>query len=213
MEVGESATTCGASAAGRGGRPYDHSRDAEILAVTLDALAERDYEHVTLDAVALRVGRAKTTLYRRWPTKADLVLAAVHAAGGPPEAEDLPDRGSLRDDLLAVIDSPWLGGPERRLAVFAGLGSAARTSPALGDAVRTRMTEPYVELYRALLQRAVDRGEVASELGGKVPLLAQVIPAMSSHRLGASREAVGRTFFVAVVDDVVLPALGLRQAR
>lgn len=192
----------------RPGRPYDRSRDAQILAVTLDALAEREYEHVTIDAVAQRAGRAKTTLYRRWPTKVDLVLAAVQAAGRPPEADALPDEGTLRADLLAVVDSPWLGGPERRLAIFTGLTSAARSSDRIADAVRTTVTEPYVEVYRALLQRAVDRGEVAAHLAARVPLLAQVIPAMSGHRLGATGEPAGRDFFVSVVDGIVLPALG-----
>jgi AcrR family transcriptional regulator len=209
VQPGEDDVSAGQpGAARRTGRPVDHSRDAEILAVTLDALAEQDYEQVTLDAVATRAGRAKTTLYRRWPTKVDLVLAAVRAAGRPPEADDLPDEGSLRADLLAVIDSPWLGGPDRRSAVFAGLTSAARSSERLADAVRVQVTEPYVELYQALLQRAVDRGQVASALGQRVPLLAQVIPAMSSHRLGAAREPIGRAFFVSVVDEIVLPALG-----
>ncbi len=196
-----------ATGASRVGRPYDHSRDAEILRITLDALAERDYEHVTLDAVALRAGRAKTTLYRRWPTKVDLVLAAIQAAGHPPEADDLPDEGSLRADLLAVIDSPWLGGPDRRLAVFAGLTSAARSAPRLADAIRTQVTEPYVEVYQALLLRAVDRGQVGADMLRKVPLLAQVIPAMSSLWLGTTGAPVGRAFFVSVVDDIVLPAL------
>ena len=189
------------------GRPYDRSRDDEILTLTLDALAGSDYEHVTLDAVAARAGRAKTTLYRRWPTKADLVLAAVRAAGRPPEAEVLPDGGSMRADLLAVIDSPWLGGPDRRSRIFAGLASAGRTSPALAEVVRSEVTEPYVEVYRALLLRAVDRGEVAEDLRPRVALLAQVVPAMSGHRLGTG--PADRAFFVAVVDDVLLPALGL----
>lgn len=209
MDAGSSDTSVGRPVVTRrAGRPYDHSRDAQILAITLDALAEQDYEHVTLDAVALRAGRAKTTLYRRWPTKVDLVLAAIQAAGRPPEADDLPDEGSLRSDLLAVIDSPWLGGPHRRLAIFAGLTSAARSSTRLADAVRLQVTEPYVQVYQALMCRAVDRGQVRSELSRSIPLLAQVIPAMSNHRLGAAGELIGRAFFASVVDDIVLPALG-----
>ncbi len=208
MEAGEQEGPVGGSGTtGRVGRPYDHSRDAEILAVTLDALADQDYERVTLDAVALRAGRAKTTLYRRWPTKVELVLAAIQAAGRPPEADDLPDEGTLRSDLLAVIDSPWLGGPDRRLAIFAGLTSAARSSERLADAVRTEITEPYVEVYRQLLQRAVDRGQLAPEVNQRVRLLAEVVPAMSSLRLATGRQPIGREFFVTVVDDVLLPAL------
>ena len=192
---------------GRVGRPYDRSRDGQILAVALDALAERGYEHVTLDSVAQRAGRAKTTLYRRWPTKLDLVLAAVRAVGRPPEADRLPEEGSLRADLLAVIDSPWLGGADRRLAILAGLTSAGLSSARLADAVRTTVTEPYGEVYRALLQRAVDRGEVSPEVSHRIPLLAEVIPAMSNLRLATQPLAAPRAFFVSVVDDVVLPAL------
>src|ERR1700710_24876 len=113
------------------GRPYDRSSDALILATTLDLLTERVYERVTLDEVAARTGRAKTTLYRRWASTDELVLAASRSMGRPPEAGRLPDEGSLRSDLLAVIDSSWLGGPDRRLAIFAGLSSAARSSERL----------------------------------------------------------------------------------
>ncbi|GAA0554493.1 hypothetical protein GCM10010172_41390 [Paractinoplanes ferrugineus] len=194
----------------RTGRPYDHSSDDRILAVTLDLLAERDYERVTLDEVAARTGKAKTTLYRRWPTKEDLVLAAVRAAGRPPEAERLPDLGSVRADLLAVLDSPWLGGPDRRLAIFAGLSSATRGSERLAEVVRSEVTEPYVEVYRRLLLRAVDRGEIAARLVASVPVLAEVIPAMSTHHLAAGRGPVRRDFFVSLVDDVVLAALQVR---
>lgn len=193
--------------ASRIGRPFDHSGDAQILSITLGLLAETDYEHVTLDAVARRAGRAKTTLYRRWPTKMDLVLAAILAAGPPPEAQRLPDAGSLRADLLAVVDSKWLGGPEPRMAVFQGLSSAARSSPRLADAVRTTVTEPYAQVYAALLHRAVERGELPAAMADRIALVAEVMPAMSNHRLGADRPT-GRDFYVAVVDDIVLPAVG-----
>jgi hypothetical protein len=116
-------------------------------------------------------------------------------------------RSSSRSDLLAVIDSPWLGGPDRRLAIFAGLALAARSSQRLALVVRSEVTEPYVEVYRRLLQRAVDHGEVAASSAPRVCVLAEVIPAMSTHRLSTSHEPVQRDFFVSVVDDVVLAAL------
>lgn len=193
----------------RTGRPYDRSSDALILSSTLDLLAERDYEHVTLDEVALRTGKAKTTLYRRWATKEDLVLAAIRAAGRPPETDELPDQGSLRLDLLAVINSPWLGGAERRMSIFAGLSSAIRSSERLAEVVRTDVTEPYVEVYRRLLERARDRGQLPAGVNTNLAILAAVIPAMSTHHLSTSGLPVTRDFFVAVVDDVVLAALGL----
>ncbi|SDV01063.1 DNA-binding transcriptional regulator, AcrR family [Microlunatus sagamiharensis] len=196
-----------AHGARRPGRPYDHSGDPAILAVTLDLLAERGYDQVTLDLVALRTGRAKTTLYRRWPTKADLVVAAVEAVGTPPEARELPDTGTVRSDLLAVVDSPWLGGPDRRMVLFDGLVTAAQVSPRVADAVRTTVTTPYVGVYEALLDRALARGQVSPGRAEAVPLVAQVIPAMASR--GLAEGPVGRSYFVDVVDLVVLPALGI----
>ena len=193
----------------RVGRPVDRSGDAAILAAALDLVAERDYERMTLDEVAARTGRAKTTIYRRWATKEDLVLAALRAAGPPPEAALLPDTGSLRGDLLAVVDSPWLGGSARRLAVFAGLAPALRGSARMAAAIRAEVTDPYADAYRRILRRAVDRGEVSAEAAARVDLLAEVIPAMSTHRLVAAGAPVRRDLFVRVVDDVVLPALGL----
>lgn len=193
----------------RTGRPSDHSRDGLILASTLDLLAAKGYEKVTLDEVAVLTGKAKTTLYRRWATKEELVLAAIRSVGRPPEFDELPDVGSLRGDLLAVVDSSWLGSPDRRMSIFAGLTSATRSSEKLAGAVRTEVTEPYVEVYRRILHRAADRGEIPAKFVARIPLLADVIPAMSTHQLNTSRQPAHRDFFVSVIDDVVLAALHL----
>jgi AcrR family transcriptional regulator len=194
----------------RVGRPVDRSGDAAILAAALDLVAERGYDGMALDEVAARTGRAKTTIYRRWATKEELVLAALRGVGRPPEAELLPDTGSLRDDLLAVVDSGWLGGADRRAAVFAGLASALRGSERLAAAIRAEVTDPYVEVYGRLIARAVERGEASARTDAQVAVLAEVVPAMSTHRLVAGRAPVTRDFFVAVIDDVLLPALGIR---
>jgi AcrR family transcriptional regulator len=194
----------------RTGRPVDRSRDALILATALDLVAERDYDRMTLDEVAARTGTAKTTIYRRWATKEDLLLAAVRGAGRPPEAEELPDTGSLRADLLAVVDSAWLGGADRRAAVFAGLAPAIRGSERLATAIRAEVTDPYVDVYGRLLRRAIERGEVPARPDAAVALLAEVVPAMSTHRLAGDRGPVRRELYVAVIDDVLLPALGIR---
>ncbi|WP_435081033.1 TetR/AcrR family transcriptional regulator [Clavibacter michiganensis] len=193
----------------RVGRPVDRSGDAAILAAALDLVAERDYDGMALDEVAARTGRAKTTIYRRWATKEDLVLAAIRSVGRPPEAEILPDTGSLRGDLLAVVDSGWLGGPDRRAAVFAGLAPAMRGSERLARAIRSEVTDPYVEVYDRLLRRAIERGEAPTRSDAAVAVLAEVVPAMSTQRLAAGRGPVRRAFFVQVIDEVLLPALGV----
>src|ERR1700712_1282335 len=86
------------------GRKRDHSRDAEILQAALDVLAETGYDGMTIDMVAARAQAGKATLYRRWPSKAELVLDAVACMKQSDlHPDELPDTGTLRGDLLSMI--------------------------------------------------------------------------------------------------------------
>src|SRR4051812_13391113 len=76
-------------------------REAEILAATLDLLATAGYDRLTMDAVAAAAKASKATLYRRWSTKAELVIDALQRTGDALHVAD-PDTGHLRDDLVAV---------------------------------------------------------------------------------------------------------------
>jgi AcrR family transcriptional regulator len=76
------------------------ARETELLAVTLELLQEHGYDRLTVDAVATTARASKATIYRRWPTKAELVLAAF-VEGTRQVAVD-PDTGTLRDDLLQL---------------------------------------------------------------------------------------------------------------
>src|SRR5689334_23978067 len=76
-------------------------REEEILEATVVVLAELGYDRLTMDAVATAAKASKATLYRRWSTKADLVVDAISRAKGCPMPEDV-DTGSLRGDLIAM---------------------------------------------------------------------------------------------------------------
>jgi AcrR family transcriptional regulator len=189
---------------GRRGRPRDPSRDAVILGAAYDVLAETGYEDMTLSAVAARAGAGKATLHRRWPTKEALVLAVIAHVGPPPEAGTLPDTGDLRSDLLALVDSAWLGGAAPRLRGLKGLTSAALHSPRLARALQREVVEPYVEAYRGVLRRGVQRGQLAADLD--TGALAEVVPALATHRLLFADVPPERAYFETVIDDVLLPA-------
>src|SRR3954452_15398565 len=89
------------------GRRRDHTRDAEILDAALDVLAETGYDGMTVDMVAARAKAGKATLYRRWPSKPDLVLDAVACMkANDVDLTALPDTGTLRGDLVAMIKAP-----------------------------------------------------------------------------------------------------------
>jgi AcrR family transcriptional regulator len=89
-------------ATGRGpGRPRDPAADTAILEATLTLLAEHGYTGLTTDAIAATAGVSKATIYRRWSSKQQVVLAAVGSLANRVPA---PDTGDLRRDLTAIAD-------------------------------------------------------------------------------------------------------------
>jgi AcrR family transcriptional regulator len=188
----------------RAGRKRDHARDAPILDATLAVLAEAGYERLTIDMVAARAGAARATVYRRWATKADLVLAAAARLSETDVGLDhLPDTGSFRGDVTALFvpDSP--GDQQVRLQALTGLLMVAKTDRRLADAATRAGIGPWIEANRVLMQRAVDRGEFPP---GDVETLAQVIPMMCVSR-AVQQEPITREFSLALLDGVVIPAL------
>ena len=191
------------------GRRRDHTRDPEILQAAVDVLAECGYERMTIDMVAARAKAGKATLYRRWSSKAELVVDAIACMKQSEfTPENLPDTGSLRGDLVAMIRPHSLEESERKLQVMGAVVSMLSRDPQLAEAVGAAITEPRTAVNRALMQRAVDRGEVRSD--ADIETIAQVGPSMVAYRTLAQRKPVDRDFLVSIIDGVVLPALGLR---
>lgn len=146
----------------RPGRPREARADQAILAATLQALAEVGFEAMSMEGVAARARVGKATIYRRWPSKEDLVVDAIRSVHA--EAP-IVDTGSLRDDLLTLIRSSEQGSPratmERLMPRF--LGEAA-TSPVLFKAYQDTIIAPRLQQLTALVERAQARGEIRSDL-------------------------------------------------
>lgn len=199
-----------ASESPRLGRKRDHSRDPEILEATLDVLAETGYDRMTIDMVAARAKAGKATLYRRWPSKAELVIDAVGCMKkGVHDLDSLPDTGTLRGDLVAMIRTPSLQESERKLQIMAGIVSMLSTSPELADAAYESFVAPRRRANRLLLDRAVARGEIAGDRD--LDLIASIGTAMVANRVLMERKPVTREFLLSIIDGIVLPALGLRS--
>lgn len=195
----------GMAAPSRGGRKRDHTRDAVILEATLDVLAETGYEGMTIDMVAVRAAAARATVYRRWPTKADLVLDAIKRLG--PSAVDLqrlPDTGSLRGDCIAVMQPDTSEESERRVRVIAGLQSIAGRDERIAVVLTDGGMQPWIEANRLLIQRAVDRGEYGPV---DVDTLAQVLPLMCTCRVAVQQLPITPEYSIALIDGVLLPAM------
>lgn len=195
----------------RPGRPRDAARDPEILAAALDVLAETGYDGMTIDMVAARAKAGKATLYRRWPSKAHLVVDAVACMrGGDLDPERLPDTGTLRGDLIAMVRPPAIQDVERKLRIMAGVMSMISRDPGLSEAVYASMVEPRARANKILMQRAIDRGEISAECD--IETLAHVTPSMAAYRSLMLRKPVDRDFLISIIDGVLLPAVGLPRS-
>jgi AcrR family transcriptional regulator len=185
-------------------------REEEIFAATLRLLSEVGYDRLTMAAVAGAAHASKATLYRRWSTKADLVVDAVSRAACLP-APETADTGSLRGDLLSFACGA--GGLTDRvpMALLASLMTAVHREPDLSAAFQHGFIGPRVALTRSMFERAAARGELAE--GSDVELLTQVLPAMVVHRMFVLATEAGPDFVERVVDEVVLPACRAETAR
>ncbi|MBA8816541.1 AcrR family transcriptional regulator [Microbacterium halimionae] len=187
------------------GRKRDHTRDPEILQAALDVLAETGYDGMTVDLVAARARAGKATLYRRWPSKAELVVDAVACMKSKDlDLNALPDTGTLRGDLVAMIKTPTMAEAERKLHVMAGLVSMIARAPEMQEAVHAAIVEPRAQANRVLIRRAIERGEVAPDID--IEMVSMVAPAMAAYRVLVIRKPVTREFLLSVIDGVVLPA-------
>jgi AcrR family transcriptional regulator len=133
-----------------------------ILDATLELLAEVGIEALSMEAVAARAGVGKTTIYRRWSSKEELITAAVRRLH---TEAPIIDTGNLRDDLLAIAHAAEHGNPraalERLLPRF--LGEAA-SNPALWQAYQDTIMAPRFRQFSALIERAMAREEIRSDL-------------------------------------------------
>src|SRR3954454_5728250 len=133
------------------GRKRDHTREPEILDAALQVLAETGYDGMTIDMVAARAKAGKATLYRRWSSKAKLVLEAVACLkSGHLDYTSPPDTGTLRGDLVAMVTSPSSRESERKLKVMAGIVSMLARDPELAAAAREALMEPRASANRII---------------------------------------------------------------
>ncbi|MEV6151974.1 TetR/AcrR family transcriptional regulator [Nonomuraea sp. NPDC052129] len=176
------------------------AREAELLGVVLDVLRETGYDRLTIDAVAARAKAGKHTVYRRWPSKAELVVAAfVNAVSTTPVA---PDTGELRADLLGLMES--LVGELARLGdVVAGLVGEILHNADLARAVQQNYVATRRRLTLEVFERAWARGELSRS--ADTDLLWQVGPAVLFFRALVSGEPVDSELARRLVDHVVLP--------
>ena len=191
----------GTAQRGKAASPWS-PRETELLEVTLQLLQEHGYDRLTVDAVAAHARASKATVYRRWPSKAELVLAAF--IEGVRQVAIHPDTGTLRGDLLAIGESCRDQASQQAGTIRAVLVETSR-HPALQDALQSEFLEQRKALIHEVLRDAADRGEIdpsviSDELWDLLPgylIFRIIMPA---------RNPTPETVRV-LVDEVVMPSL------
>lgn len=160
---------------------------------------------MTIDLVAARAHAGKSTLYRRWTSKTELVLEALRRLDTEQiELGELPDTGSLRSDLLAMLRPQTDEQDRRRIGIMNDLASLSRREPLIAEKAVQAAIDPWIETIRLLIARAIERGEYAPADAG---LLASVVPTIVAYHQAVRSRAVTDEEFTRLIDDVVLAAL------
>ena len=177
-------------------------RETELLEVTLQLLQERGYDRLTLDAVAARARASKATVYRRWPSKAELVLAAF--IEGCRQIAVHPDTGTLRGDLLQLGRVISQQSHEQAGIIRAVLVEISR-HPALHDAMQSEFLDQRKALLHEVLRDAVLRGEIdAAAISDE---LWDLLPGYLIFRSIMPNRPPTEQTVEALIDEVIIPSL------
>ena len=184
------------------GRPRDSKREDAIAAAAISLIQEVGYERCTIEAIALKAGVSKATIYRRWKNKQEVIASAIsrHAFSQTP----CIDTGNLRDDLVELLLAKVkvLKGPDG--AVIASIMSAAKMDAELAKAIPYSVRDGENQVHEVILERAIKRGEIS--INANLELLAEITPAIMTYRIFMSQQPVTRKFIEALVDDVLIPS-------
>ncbi|WP_407563937.1 TetR/AcrR family transcriptional regulator [Streptomyces sp. 184] len=182
----------------RSGRRPDPAVDTAIREAVIELLFERGFE-MTFDEVAARAGVGRATVFRRFPTKRDLVLDAV--AQLTVSRIQMPDTGSLRGDLLAGIAEIMrvFGEPRLRLFTRRILGEACRDA-AFSDVLRANL-DRRLELISGVLDRGVLRGELPAS--ADPALISDLLSGLLAVRLATDTALPGPEEIAALVDGLL----------
>ena len=176
-----------------------------ITEAVLDELAETGYGKLSMEAVARRAGVGKSALYRRWPSKQEMVMAAV--ADFSLGLATAPDTGTLRGDIVGILDAftRWLTHP-RFSRILPDLVAEGVRNPDVSEAVRSAIGEPRRAVGAVVLHRAIDRGELPADTDIEMAL--DLVAAPVYWRLTVRRAPTGPGYLDAVADTVLRALTG-----
>ena len=176
-------------------------REAEILDATLDVLVDVGYDRLTMDAVAHRARASKATLYRRWNSKLRLVIDALLTTK---QAPDVPDTGSLREDLNLMFCGTGGMTDTETVGTFGAIVTAIIRDPEFAQAFRAEIVGPKIAASQLIWERAKARGEIRPD--ADLSLLEPALAGIVLHRVFLMGEQPTEELVSRVIDQIILPA-------
>ena len=176
--------------------------EAALLKAAWDELMAVGYASLTMEGVAARAHANKTVIYRRWPTRGELVMAALRHHK---TSIEVPDTGSLRGDVLALLRA--LSERNVELAGVIGVLQAEyyQETGLTPAALRERIPGGKSEIMKLLLCRAIDRGEI--DPGRITPRIARLPIDLVHHEMTMTLAPMTEAALVEIVDTIFLPLL------
>ncbi len=189
-----------AASARRPGRPRSEQAEQAIIEATLDVFAEQGFEGVCVELVAARAGVGKATIYRRWPNKEELLLAAFGSLKSPfPE----PKGVSVRDDLLAMVQVMCADKADprkaRRYALLLGEGEKY---PRLMARYKETVVQPRRDAMRAVIRRGTETGELRPDTDVEIAMLTLTGAIMAQDQSASG--TLDEDFAIRLVDGLLL---------
>ncbi|RPF36827.1 TetR/AcrR family transcriptional regulator [Streptomyces sp. TLI_185] len=176
-----------------------------ILDAALEQLSTVGWNGLTMEGVAAGAQTGKAAVYRRWPSKEDLVADALQA--GLPRIEEAPDLGSVREDLLALCR-------QAREAMFSRPGFAVRSVIHECDPIQAErfhgvifdgIVEPTIKLLREVITRGIGRNEVRPDAANSYVF--DAIPAMMMYRSKLRGSEWDDRDLEEMIDQLMVPLL------
>jgi AcrR family transcriptional regulator len=176
-----------------------------ILDAALEQLGTVGWNGLTMEGVAAGAQTGKAAVYRRWPSKEDLVADALRS--GLPSYDNVPDLGSVRDDLLALCR-------RARDAMFSRPGFALRAVLHECDTMQAErfhavifegVIEPTIKMLREVITRGIERGEVREEAANSYVF--DAVPAMMMYRAKVCGSEWADQEVEEMIDQLMVPLL------
>ena len=181
-----------------------------VLDAAWTELLDSGYASFTMEAVAARARTSRPVLYRRWPNRADLAIAAIRQFMHQ-HPVNTPDTGNVRGDLIALLEQ--FSKSRAQFAVFFSLQMSeffSETNTSMAD-LRKSLSEGGRSQLDVVLARGIDRGEI--DRSKLTPRVASLLADLLRHEVLMTLKPVPSAVITEFVDDIFLPLVRLKPTR